>query len=81
MMQGEAGPPFLNPPSFRTLGAPPHPTKSAPHHRDFVGTPGAAHRFAAARHVRGDGKTVSQARAEPLLTATHDLRQDLRGAA
>src|SRR5215471_4181928 len=43
-VQGKRGraPPSRIPPLSGTFGAPAHPTKSAPHHRDFVGTPDAA---------------------------------------
>jgi len=65
-------------------GTPPlHPTKSAPDHRDFAGTPEsgtlgapAAHRFPTARDVRGVVITDSHARAKPLLAAAPALAEE-----
>jgi hypothetical protein len=72
--RGQA-PPSRTPPLSGTFGAPFHPTKSAPRHRDFVGTPDAAQPSgpeADSRRSREDGLIH---RAEPMLTATPELFQ------
>jgi hypothetical protein len=79
-MTGKWGqaPPSKTPPPSGTFGAPSHPTKSAPHLRDFAGTPGSAQPFGSGRRVwrsREDGLTH---RAEPVLTASHDLAEVAR---
>jgi len=65
------------PPLPGTLGAPSHPTKSAPHHRDFVGTPGSARRSASEADVRRSREDGLTHRAEPVLTATLGSAQAL----